>query len=94
MASFHRSLDMSVSREEFLRLLPAVVGSFEVDGDTVRWSDGERGWTIRLVPLPDRRLGSVVVPCHRVEIALEACSEAEGEVFMERFHRGFLRGGG
>jgi hypothetical protein len=92
--AFHRSLEMSLSREEFFRLLPAVVRPFEVDGETVRWSDGDRSWTIRLVPLADRRLGSVVVPRHCLEIALEACSEAEGEAFMDRFHRGFLRGGG
>jgi sulfur carrier protein ThiS len=94
VVSFHRNLEMSLNREEFFRRLPAVVGSFGVDGETVRWSDGNRGWTIRLVPLADRRLGSVVVPRHRVEIALEACSEAEGEAFMDRFQRAFLRGGG
>jgi len=92
--SFHRSLEMSLSREEFLRLLRALVGAFEVDGETIRWSDAGRFWTIRLVPLSDRRVGSVAVPRHRVEIALEACPGAEGEAFMSRFHRGFLRGGG
>ena len=91
---FHRSLEMSLTREEFFRLLPAAVGSFVVDGDTVRRPDGAGGWLIRLVPLADRRAGSVVVPRHRVEIVLEACSEAEGEAFMARFHRAFLRGGG
>ena len=92
--AFRRSLEMSLVREEFFRLLPGAVGACEVDGDTVRWSEGGRGGTIRLVPLEDRRLGSVVVPRHRVEIALEVCSEAEGEAFMGRFHRAFLRGGG
>ena len=91
---FHRSLEMSVSREEFLRLLPAAVGAFDVEGALVRGVDRERGWAIRLVPLADRRMGAVVVPRHRVEIILEGCSEAEAEAFMERFHRGFLRGGG
>ena len=84
---------MSLLREEFFRLLPAAVAAYEVDGDTVRWSEDGRRGTIRLVPLPDRRLGSVVVPRHRVEIALEV-TEAEGEAFMARFHRAFLRGGG
>jgi hypothetical protein len=92
--AFHRSLEMSLTREEFFRLLPAAVGPFEVDGDTVQWSDGDRRWTIRLVPLAESRLGRVVVPRHRVEIALESHSEAEGQAFMDRFHRGFLRGGG
>ena len=91
---FHRSLEMSVSRDEFFRFLPGAVGSFVVSGDTIRLADGNRDWLIRLVPLADHRVGSVVVPRHRVEIVLEACSEAEGQAFLERFHRAFLRGGG
>ena len=85
---------MSLSREEFFRLLPAVVPAPEVERNMAQWSDGNRRWIIRLVPLSDRRVGSVVVPRHRVEIVLRACSEAEAEAFMDRFRRGFLRGGG
>ncbi len=85
---------MSLTREEFFRLLPGAVSAHEVDDDTVRWSEAGRGGTIRLVRLEDRRLGSVVVPRHRVELALEACSEADGEAFLVRFLRAFLRGGG
>lgn len=91
---FHRILEMSLTRKEFFRLLPGAVGTYRADGDTVRWSEGGRGGTIRLVRLEDRRLGSVVIPRHSVEIALEACSEEEGETFLARFHRAFLRGGG
>ncbi len=91
---FLRSLEMSLLAEEFFRLLPAVVAVYEVNGDTVRWSEGGRVGTIRLVRLEDRRLGSVVVPRHRVEIVLEDCPETEGEAFLDRFHRAFLRGGG
>lgn len=91
---FHRTLEMSLSREEFLRLLPAAVSAFDTDGEMLWWANGHRRWTIRLRPLADHRLGSVVVPRHRVEIVLESCSEAEGEVFMAHFHRAFLRGGG
>jgi hypothetical protein len=91
---FHRSLEMSLSREEFFRLLPAAVGGFEVDGERVRGTHGGRAWAIRLVSLPDRRLGHVDLPRHRVEIVIEGCAESEGEAFMARFHRGFLRGGG
>ena len=88
------SLEMSLSREEFFRLLPAAVGAFVVDGDTVRPSDARGGWVIRLVPLADHRLGSVVIPRHRVEIAIESRSEEEASAFMNRFHRALLRGGG
>jgi len=92
--NFQRTMEMSLSREEFLRLLPAAVGSFVVNGDEVRRSDGNRGWVIRLVPLADHRVGSVVVPRHRVEIVLEGYSEADADAFMNRFHRAFMRGGG
>jgi hypothetical protein len=91
---FHWDLEMSLSRKEFFRLLPAAVGPFEVDGETIRWSDGDCSWTIRLTPLADRATGSVVVPRHRIEITFESRSEADGEAFMHRFQRGFLRGGG
>jgi hypothetical protein len=91
---FRHSLEMSLSREEFFRFLPAAVGSFLVDGDTIRPPDGSRRWIIRLAPLADHRVGSVTVPRHRVEFLLEACSAQEGEAFMDRFHRAFLRGGG
>jgi hypothetical protein len=92
-AAFRRSFEMSVSREEFFRMLPAVVTPCAVEGDEVRWTDRDGAGAIRLVRLPDRRLGSVVVPRCRVEIALDV-SEAQGERFMERFHRAFLRAGG
>jgi hypothetical protein len=92
--NFQRTMEMSLSREEFLRFLPAAVGSFVANGDEVRRSDGVRGWAIRLVRLADHRVGSVVVPRHRVEIVLEGYSEADADAFMNRFHRAFLRGGG
>ncbi len=93
-ATWHRSLEMSLSREEFFRLLPAAVGPFEVTGETIRGIEGNRQWTIRLVPLPDRQMGCVRVPRYRVEVVVDCASEAEGEAFMGRFDRGFLRGGG
>ena len=91
---FRRSLEMGIGREGFFRLLQGAVGAYEVEGDSVRWSEDGRGATIPLVQLEGRRLGSVVIPRHSVEIALAVCSEAEGEAFMGRFLRAFLRGGG
>jgi hypothetical protein len=90
------SLDMSLSREEFLRLLPAAVGPAAVeekDGLFVGGDEPQR-WTLRLVPLDDRHLGSVILPCHRVEIRLDGYSDVAAEAFLARFHRGFQRGGG
>lgn len=91
---FRRRLEMSLGREEFLRLLPAAIGAFRVDGQIVRWTGDRDAGTIRLVPLPDRQVGSLVVPTLQVEVMLEASSEAEMRAFMNRFDRAFLRGGG
>ena len=90
------SLEMTLSREEFLRLLPGAVGlaAATEDGGGFRGWDGARRWTIRLIPLVDLRLGSVNLPRHRIEIQLEGFSKGEVAAFMARFHRGFQRGGG
>jgi hypothetical protein len=91
---FRRTLEMTISREEFLRLLPGAVPSFEVEGETFRWSEGGRHGTIRLVPIGDVRVGRVAVPRHRVEIVLQTPGDEEGEAFFDAFRRAFLRGGG
>lgn len=94
--SIHLSLEMSLSREEFLRLLPSAVdlATIREEDGLFSWGDGRRRWTIRLLPLADRSLGSVMLPCHRVEICLDGHSDLEAAAFMTRFHRGFQRGGG
>jgi len=91
---FRRTLEMSLSREEFFRLLPAAVGPFAVDGDTIRGNADACRWVIRLERLSDYRAGRVVVPRHRVDMLIDGCSHTDAEAFLERFRRGFLRGGG
>lgn len=93
---FHRSFETSAGREAVLRALASVLDPREVqgDGELVRWSDGAARATIRLVPLGDRRLGGVALPRCRVEIVIDGCSEAEWAIFLDRFERAFLRGGG
>jgi hypothetical protein len=89
------NLDMSISREDFFRLLPVAVGLAAVDkGEVISGSEEGRHWTIRLEPLADRCLGRVVLPRQRVGIELEGYSGDEAEAFLARFHRGFQRGGG
>lgn len=93
---YRLDLEMTLSRAEFLRLLPGAVGPAVVteESGVFRGTDGQRGWTIRLVPLLDLRLGSVSLPRHRVEVHLDGYSKGEVEAFLARFHRGFQRGGG
>jgi hypothetical protein len=92
--AFGQTLEMSISREEFLRHLRLAFGPCEADGDMIRCSYNDRRVTIRLFPLPPRQLGPVVVARHLVEIAFDAPPGAETRTFMERFHRAFMRGGG
>jgi len=87
---------MSISREEFLRLLPVAVGQspFTEEVGVFSGRDGSRRWLIRFLPIADHRLGSVVLPRHRIDITFEGHSDREAEAFLARFHRGFQRGGG
>jgi hypothetical protein len=88
-------LEMSLEREEFLRLLPGAVGDYTVGEDGVmRGSTGDGHWTLRLEPMPERPLGRLFLTRHRLDLRLEGCTPAEADAFMARFHRGFLRGGG
>ena len=90
---------MTVSRAEFLRLLPAAVGGERFDPDgadpsvLVHRGQGRR-WRIRLVPLPPIRLGPVAMERFRVDLAFEGYPAGEAEAFVDRFMRHFQRGGG
>ena len=89
-------MDMSLSRDEFLRLLPVAVGGAaieEMDG-CFRGSDDQGRWTIQVHPIKDLCLGSVILPRHRIDLCLEGYSEEAERAFLVRFHRGFQRGGG
>ena len=94
--AFTRSLEMTLTRADFLRLLPGAVAQepLQIADDTFQCGEGGRTWSLRLVPLEDRRLGSVSLPRHRVELHLEGHTPAEAEAFLSRFLRGFQRGGG
>jgi len=92
--TIRHGLEMTISRDEFLRLLPGAVGAFAADGDVLQGTHAGHRWAIRLTPLAPAFMGGVAVPRHRVDITLAGHSETEADAFMERFHRGFLRGGG
>ena len=91
---FRCRLEMTISREDFLRLLSSAVSAFDVEGDTIRWTERGQSWVVRLLALPPRAVGRVGLPRHAVEVSSVDAAEAEGEAFMTRFHRAFLRGGG
>jgi hypothetical protein len=89
-------MDMSISREDFVRLLPVALGlsPYEEKDGLFTGRDGLRHWKLQLTPLADHRLGRMVLPRHRIEFSFEGYGEDEIAAFMARFQRGFQRGGG
>ena len=63
---------MTISREAFLRNLPGAVAHapYRAQGDEFVHEDTGRGWRIRCSRLPDRKIASLVLERHAVEIHL------------------------
>ncbi len=88
--------EMTISRAEFLRLLPGAVdrAALKVDGDEIRPVDGNPLWRIVLSALDDLRLGAIRLPRQRVELYF-AGNDAEGQRrFLARFELYYRRAGG
>ena len=90
------SQEMTISREDFLRVLPAAVDQahLRVDGDEIRPVDGESRWRIALSALDDLRVGAIRLPRQRVEIFLAGDDAEERGRFLARFEPYFRRAGG
>ena len=91
--NFPHSFVATVSRREFLRLLPAAVGgdNFIAEGDVI---EGESGWRMRLTALPGAEFGQAVLQRQQVAISFNGWSTGEMDAFMRRFSLYFQRGGG
>ncbi len=89
---------MGFTAEEFVRLLPAAMRDWPVEGGPNAWEVvGSGGGTIariRIQPGPERAIGALRLPVLVVTIDLAGTSPAVAEEFMRRFERGFHRGGG
>jgi hypothetical protein len=89
---FPRTYDATITRADFLRLLPAATGE---TGFTEQ--DGLfRGhcWSLRFSPISPLEIGMVRLERHRVEIAFEGMTPEAEETFMQRFTLYYQRGGG
>ena len=91
-----RSVEMTTTRSDFARLLPAAVGHapYVEEGNAFLHRDGARTWRIRLTPLADLRIGLIRLERQRVEFDFEGHSAAEIEAFLKRFELYMRRGGG
>ena len=88
--------DMTITRDEFLRSLPAAVdhAEFRIDGNEIRPLDPDRKWRIVINALADLSIGMIRLPRHHVEIFLTDCGVEETRRFLARFELYFRRGGG
>jgi hypothetical protein len=88
--------DMTITRADFRRLLPAAVNNvpFTEEGGAFVHHEGARGWRISLAPLPQLSIGLIRLERHRVEFKFSGHSAEEIENFMARFEAYFRRGGG
>ncbi len=88
--------EMTITRSEFLRSLPAAVDhvAFAADGGDIRSLDHAHAWRITLTPLPDLRIALIRLGRFRVEIFLTGYDEARTRRFLERFELYFRRAGG
>ena len=88
--------EMTITRAEFLRLLPAAVdrANLRVDGDEIHPCDGNPDWRIVLSALDDLQLGAIRLPRQRVELYF-AGNDAQGQRrFLARFELYYRRAGG
>lgn len=87
---------MSITRSEFLRLLPAAVGqrACRCEGDVIEGAEGEISWRIAIAERGERRIALLALPVLEVTLELETAEPARAADFLERFLRGFQRAGG
>ena len=88
--------DMTITRDAFLRSLPAAVDNVAFgsgDGE-IRSRDSGHRWRIVLTELPDLSIGLIRLARQRVEIYLTGYDEGRTRGFLDRFELYFRRAGG
>lgn len=87
---------MSITRSDFLRLLPAALGGMEFTNTAhgIAAVDGPRRIGIELSSQGVRQLASLSLPTLAVTLEMEGATEGEWQVFLRRFDSVFHRGGG
>ena len=88
--------EMTLTREELVRLLPSALGpGLVAEGDGfLREEAAGRRLRISLASLPPLALGAITLDRLRVEMAFEGYSGEEREAVLEVFRRATQRGGG
>lgn len=88
--------EMSISRTEFLRLLPLAAPGYRCDiaEHVVKLVRPERQVEIGLAAMDDLRIGALCLPRMRVALGFVGFDVQERCAFLGRFDRTYQRGGG
>ena len=89
---FPSTYDATITREDFVRLLPQATGGAKFQEIDNRYCG--RGWSLRLTPMPPLEIGMVRLERHRIEIEFSELTMEEQDRFMQRFTLHYQRGGG
>jgi len=93
-------LDMGYRSDEFADTLRRAFGpqtAWRCVGNPPEWRlEGPAGTrvSLRIHPLPDRRLGLLSLPRLQAEMDIEAADDSAIDAFLRHFHRHFHKGGG
>ncbi len=88
---------MSLTRAEFLRLLPVAVGheAWQLEGDEISGEGGRPPWRIRLAEHAGKAIrAGRAARARRHARSCEDAGEAERAAFVARFLLGYQRAGG
>lgn len=87
---------MTISRSEFLRLLPVALANFdyELDGNRISFSYEQGKAVINLKRETERKIASLKLPVLHVEFRFESVPEERQQDLLRHFFKIYQRGGG
>ena len=94
--SFTIEREMTISRNEFLRLLPVALAKFEyeLDGNSIYFGYGQGKTVIKMKRETERKIASLRLPVLHVEFRFEMVPEKRQQELLQHFFKTYQRGGG
>ncbi|MBI5901516.1 MAG: hypothetical protein HZB40_20130 [Rhodocyclales bacterium] len=89
---FPRAYDATITRADFVRLLPEATGQPEFEERDGAFHGS--GWCIRFASVAPLEIGMVRLERYRVDIQFDGLDAEAEEAFMRRFTLTYQRGGG
>jgi len=97
MNTSQHSYQMSISHQEFMRLLPVAIGerTYTKKGDTIYINEtDQRAITIHLSEEGQHKIAMLCLPSTKVTFNFSGYMKEDEAAFLTYFHKRFQRGGG